>query len=70
MKIGVMIGEATGEVGTLDGMVAQVRQAETDGFATAWFPNIFGLDAMTVATIAGRETSRIELGTAVVPTYP
>jgi 5,10-methylenetetrahydromethanopterin reductase len=70
VKIGVMIGAAAGEVGTLDGMVAQVRQAEKDGFATAWFPNIFGLDAMTVAAIAGRETSRIELGTAVVPTYP
>jgi 5,10-methylenetetrahydromethanopterin reductase len=69
MRIGIMIGEAAGERGTLDGFVAQVRQAETDGLAAAWFPNIFGLDAMTVATIAGRETSRIEVATAVVPTF-
>jgi F420-dependent oxidoreductase-like protein len=30
----------------------------------------WSLDAMVALTIAGRETSRIELGTAVVPTYP
>jgi F420-dependent oxidoreductase-like protein len=70
MRIGIMIGEVGGEHGTLDGMIAQVRRAEAEGLATAWFPNIFGPDAMTVAAIAGRETSRIELGTAVVPTYP
>ncbi len=70
MKIGIMVGEAGGEGSTLDGLVAQVRRAENEGLATAWFPNIFGIDAMTAAAIAGRETTRIEVGTAVVPTYP
>jgi F420-dependent oxidoreductase-like protein len=32
--------------------------------------NIFGLDAIGSLAIVGRETERIELGTAVVPTYP
>jgi F420-dependent oxidoreductase-like protein len=32
--------------------------------------NIFGLDAITTLAIAGRATQRVELGTAVVPTYP
>jgi F420-dependent oxidoreductase-like protein len=64
-----MIGEG-GQGSTLDALVAQVQRAEKDGLHTAWFPNIFGLDAMTVAAVAGRVTSRIELGTAVVPTYP
>jgi len=54
----------------LDGLVQQVRELETQGFASAWMPNIFGLDAIGALAIAGRETERIELGTAVVPTYP
>jgi F420-dependent oxidoreductase-like protein len=33
-------------------------------------PNIFGLDAVGACAIVGWETSRIELGTAVTPTYP
>jgi F420-dependent oxidoreductase-like protein len=32
--------------------------------------NIFGLDAIASLGIVGRETERIELGTAVVPTFP
>ena len=32
--------------------------------------NIFGLDAIGAQAIVGRETERIELGTAVVPTPP
>jgi 5,10-methylenetetrahydromethanopterin reductase len=32
--------------------------------------NIFGLDAINALALVGRETARIELGTAVVPTYP
>ena len=31
---------------------------------------IFGLDALTALAVVGREVPRIELGTAVVPTYP
>jgi alkanesulfonate monooxygenase SsuD/methylene tetrahydromethanopterin reductase-like flavin-dependent oxidoreductase (luciferase family) len=43
---------------------------ERDGFASGWFANIFGFDAILACALCGRETSRIELGTAVVPTYP
>ena len=31
---------------------------------------VFGLDALTALAVVGREVSGIELGTAVVPTYP
>src|SRR5262249_10875029 len=44
--------------------------AEADGFASGWLANIFGMDAIVAAAICGRETTRIELGTAVVPTFP
>lgn len=70
MRIGVMIGEGSNLGGSIDTLVAQVQQAERDGLHTAWFPNIFGVDAMTAAAIAGRETKTIEIGTAVVPTFP
>jgi F420-dependent oxidoreductase-like protein len=70
MRIGIGIGEIAGQPATLDHLIAQTQRAEQDGFASAWFAHIFGLDAMTVVALAGRVTSRIELGTAVVPTYP
>ena len=70
MRIGIGIGEIAGTGGTIDGLVAQAKQAEADGFASGWFANIFGMDAIIAATVCSLATSRIELGTAVVPTYP
>ena len=35
-----------------------------------WVPHVFGHDAITCAALIGSATERIELGTAVVPTYP
>jgi 5,10-methylenetetrahydromethanopterin reductase len=69
LRIGVGLGELAGPVGGLDATIEQFKRAERDGFQTAWVANIFGLDALTLLTLAGRETSRIELGTAVVPTH-
>jgi F420-dependent oxidoreductase-like protein len=56
--------------GTVDDVVASARQAADDGFASYWMAQVFGLDALTALTIVGREVSAIELGTAVIPTYP
>jgi F420-dependent oxidoreductase-like protein len=70
MRIGIGVGELGGQGGDIDGIVGQVKAAERDGFSSAWFANIFGLDAIMACALAGRETTRIELGTAVVPTYP
>jgi 5,10-methylenetetrahydromethanopterin reductase len=68
MRIG-FFGGAINE-GTIDDVVAEARQAEADGFASYWAPNIFGHDALTALAIVGREVPRIELGTSVVPTFP
>ena len=54
---------------TIDDVVADARAAEQDGFASYALPQIFGLDAMGVLAIVGREVPRIELATGVVPTY-
>jgi len=70
MRIGIGIGEITATAGTIDNLIAQAKQAEAEGFASGWFANIFGMDAIMAAAVCARETSRIELGTAVVPTYP
>jgi 5,10-methylenetetrahydromethanopterin reductase len=68
MKYGIFSG--TVNDGTIDDVVNEARQAEKDGFASFWAPNIFGHDALTTLAIVGREVPRIELGTSVVPTYP
>lgn len=65
MRVGVFIGEQR-----LDEFVSNVRMVADAGFASAWAPQIFGLDALTSLSVAGREVPGIDLGTAVVPTYP
>lgn len=69
MRIGVMAG-ATPNAGGLDELAGRARDLESRGFASMWLANIFGLDAITTAAVIGRETQGIELGTAVVPSYP
>lgn len=68
MRIGIFGGEAAD--GTLDDIVEAARAAEAGGFDSFWLPQIFGHDAITALAVIGREVPRIELGTAVVPTYP
>ncbi len=69
MRIGIMAGASGGD-DTLDGLIAAARDFEARGFDSMWMANIFGIDAITAAALIGRETKKIELGTAVVPTYP
>ena len=69
MRIGIMTG-AGGPEDTIDKLVRRAQEVERRGFATLWMANIFSLDAILTLAIVGRETRRIELGTAVVPTYP
>src|SRR5437899_1987828 len=70
MKIGIGIGDIAGAPAGVDGLIAQARRAEADGFASGWFANIMGMDAIMAAALCARETKRIELGTAVMPTFP
>lgn len=70
MRIGVMSGTGGPAEGGLDGLVARAKTLEERGFHSMWMAHIFGLDAITTLALVGRETRRIELGTAVVPTYP
>jgi 5,10-methylenetetrahydromethanopterin reductase len=69
MRIGTSLAEPTGP-DALDTLADQIRAAADDGFASAWISNIFGAEALTALAVAGRQVPGIELGTAVVPTYP
>ena len=68
MRIGIFGGDTAN--GPIDAIVDAARAAADDGFASFWLPQIFGMDALTALAVAGREVPGIELGTAVVPTYP
>ena len=65
MRIGIFAGD-----GNLNALLDKARQAEADGFDSFWLPQIFSIDAIAAHTLIGHEVPRIELGTAVVPTYP
>jgi len=68
MRIGSMSNAING--GTVDDFIAEARAAKEAGYHTFWTSQIFGHDALTALALAGREVPDIELGTAVVPTYP
>ena len=69
VRIGIMVGPETRRYhAKVDQMVGDAKAAEEAGFATVWIPQLpQDFDAMTAVALMGRETSRIELGTAVVP---
>lgn len=68
MRIGIFIG-VVGSSPTLEGLVQQAVNVESEGFDSFWTPQVAGVDALTLLALAGGRTGRIELGTAVVPTY-
>jgi F420-dependent oxidoreductase-like protein len=69
VRIGVMIGPERGDSARkVSRMMADVEWAEQAGLDTAWIPQIpTDFDALITIALMGARTSRIELGTAVVP---
>ncbi|KWW97256.1 luciferase [Carbonactinospora thermoautotrophica] len=72
MRIAMNIGgDLIGEPSTPLEIVDEARRAEAEGFGSAWTVHFSrGLDALSTLAAAGMATDRIELGVAVVPTYP
>jgi 5,10-methylenetetrahydromethanopterin reductase len=64
MRLGIFFG-ARRETPSYNELIHHVRQAEADGFSHFWVPHLptLGFDALTTLALAGRETTRIELGT-------
>jgi len=69
MRVGVMLGPERGRYRQkVAQLIADAEDAERAGFATIWVPQIPGdFDALTAITLMGRATTRVELGTAVLP---
>jgi len=54
---------------SVDQIVRQAVRAEADGFTSLWYTSAVLGDPLVAIAIAGRATSEIELGTAVLQTY-
>lgn len=65
MRIGLSGGGIS-----VEKMAEQAQQAEADGFTSLWYASATAGDPLVAMAIAGRATSSIELGTAVLQTYP
>jgi F420-dependent oxidoreductase-like protein len=64
MRIGL-----SGGARDVERMIEQAQKAEADGFTSLWYPSAVGGDPLVAMAMAGRATSQIELGTAVLQTY-
>jgi F420-dependent oxidoreductase-like protein len=71
MRIGI---NATTQLGRSDiaGFTAHALAAEADGFSSYWLAEhpVGGFDALTALAVIGQSVERMELGTAIIPTYP
>ena len=68
MKIGLMASISVPGEPTPANVIATIVGAEAAGFDTAWTSG--KLDALTQLALAGATTTCVELGTAIIPTYP
>jgi 5,10-methylenetetrahydromethanopterin reductase len=70
MRIGLNINpSAAGHPASIDQLIEQVASFAEQGFSTAVFAHIFGVDALTAIALAGRVVPNIELATGVVPIF-
>jgi len=69
MRIGVSLRDPSGP-SPMTALREELQRAADQGFTSAWMSNIFGVDALTALAVAGNQVPGIEVGTAVVPTYP
>jgi 5,10-methylenetetrahydromethanopterin reductase len=71
MKVGMFVSDTGGRRLTIDEVVENAVWCEQAGLASGWVPYLpWSHDAFVTLTMVAQATSRIELGTAVVPTYP
>lgn len=72
MRLGIMCGApgtAIGPNARVEEYIEYAKKVENLGFSTLWMAHIFGLDAIATLGLAGRETTKLELGTAVVRSH-
>jgi F420-dependent oxidoreductase-like protein len=69
MRLGLMIGPEKGQYREkVARLIAAAQQAEREGFTSIWVPQVPNdFDALTAIALMGQATTRVELGTAVMP---
>jgi F420-dependent oxidoreductase-like protein len=72
MRIGLQVSADRGRYATkVEKLQADARWADEAGLDTIWTPQIPDeIDVMTAVTLLGTATSRIEIGTSIVPLQP
>ena len=70
MRIGINGSSLIALGAPLAELVDHAAQAEADGFSSYWVAQLAVPDALTAIAVMGAKTSTIELGTAVIPTWP
>jgi F420-dependent oxidoreductase-like protein len=68
MRIGIQFNPRSSA--SLDAILGDFVKAEAEGFRSIWIGQVFDHDVLTLLALAGTRTSRIELGTSVVPLPP
>ncbi len=71
MRIGIN-GTGLVQTASVDRVIDDAKAVARDGFASYWLAEhpTGGFDALTVLTTVGLAVPELELGTAIVPTYP
>jgi F420-dependent oxidoreductase-like protein len=70
MRVGIFVSETWGPASPIGEIRDRAQRAEALGFPSAWVPYLpWSLDALTSMQAAGEATERIEIGSAVIPTY-
>ncbi len=71
MRVGIN-GTGLVQKASIPAIVEDARRAADDGFSSFWLAEhpTGGFDALTVLTAVGMTVPEIELGTAIVPTFP
>jgi 5,10-methylenetetrahydromethanopterin reductase len=70
MRIGLNGSSLIATGAPLGQLVDHAAQAEADGFTSYWLAQLGVPDALTAIATMGTATSSIEIGTAVIPTWP
>lgn len=71
MRMGIN-GTGLVQQASIEAIVDDAERAAADGFTSYWLAEhpTGGFDALTVLSVVGQRVAEIELGTAVIPTFP
>lgn len=67
MRVGIIVRSG---VGNIRDLIDRASEIERLGFDSMWMTWGFSVDPITTLVAIGRDTPRLEFGTAVVPTFP